>query len=203
MAIRRLSTTSISNTGGKSSKLWDQTTILGTYECIASVTVDSGNQNGITFSNIPQTYTHLELRYVSRAPSTDSTNAVFVNRFLFNGLSTNIYDYQVMKGIGNGTTAASGEINKTNGPIIGLQSGGGTGSGYFGCGVVEILDYTSTTKNKVTRSITGCEVSGTLSEVAVYGGHFRSTNAITQIDILGDGSGYGRYSHFALYGIKA
>lgn len=201
MAIRRFRNASIA-TGTKSSKLWDGESFPGYYECIASVVVDSNDINAIAFSNIPQTYTHLELRYVSRAPSSNNTNGVFVNRFLFNGVETSVYDYQVMKGVGNGTTAASGEANKTNGPIIGLHAGNGIGSGYFGCGVIEILDYASSTKNKVTRSLTGCEVSGTLSEVAIYGGHFRSTNPITGIEIRGDGSGYGRHSHFALYGIK-
>ena len=65
MAIRRLSSSSLT-TGSKSSKLWDQETTLGTFESIAVATVDSGGASSVTFSNIPATYTHLQVRAVGR-----------------------------------------------------------------------------------------------------------------------------------------
>ena len=201
MAIRKFIGSSLSNPNTKSSKIWDGQTFSGNYDCISSVTLDSSG-GGIQFANIPQNYTHLELRYVARCISTDSTNGVMSIRITFNSVGTNTYDYTVMKGVGNATTVASGEINKTNGPIVGLIAGNGIGSGYFSSGVIEILDYTNTNKNKVTRSVTGCEVSGTLSEVAIYGGLWRSTAAITTIDLAADGGGFGRYTNVALYGVK-
>ena len=38
----------------------------GNYESIATVTVGSGGTSTISFTSIPQTYTHLQLRYIAR-----------------------------------------------------------------------------------------------------------------------------------------
>ena len=53
--------------------------VPGAYESIASTTVGSGGVSTITFSSIPDTYKHLQIRYTARV--TGSTTAIFIANF--------------------------------------------------------------------------------------------------------------------------
>jgi hypothetical protein len=48
---------------------------MATYKLIASYTTGAGGINTITFSSIPQTYTHLQIRGIARNSSCRSTMA--------------------------------------------------------------------------------------------------------------------------------
>ena len=117
MAIRRFSGSSLT-AGSKSSKLWDQETTLGTFESIATATVDSGGASTITFSSIPATYTHLQLRVFSDA----STPTGFGLRF--NNDSNSAWHY--LKGDGTNATASASTYQA--GDIYAGDTG--TSSGY-------------------------------------------------------------------------
>lgn len=166
----------------------------GDYESIATVTVGSGGSSLITFSSIPQTYTHLQLRcsvglnavadYVMRFNS-DSAGNYRQHNLFGDGSSAQTYNY------GNGETYISFAF-----PYQGLNS-----STSFAANVTDILDYTNTNKNKVSRSLLGIDRNGS-GQVALESGIWLNTSAITRIDIIPGTSSFLQYSSFALYGIK-
>jgi hypothetical protein len=73
----------------------------------------------------------------------------------------------------------------------------------FAVGVIDLLDYKNTNKNKTVRTIGGYDLNGS-GAVAFGSGLWMDTSAITQIDIspLGASDKFVQYSSFALFGIK-
>jgi len=195
VAIRRFSGSSLT-AGSKSSKLWDQETTLGTFESIATATC-SGSESSVTFSNIPQGYTHLQIRYMLR---TLRTAGYDFQRITFNGDTTSNYSDHLIKGNG---TAASAEANN-GGALIYIDYGASDfyTAGIYTVGILDILDYSNTSKYKTTRQLNGFDANGS-GYVNFNSGNWRSTSAITQIDITkGYTDGFKQYSSFALYGIR-
>jgi hypothetical protein len=191
MAIRRFSSSSISTTGGKSSKLWDQETTLGTFESIAVATVDSSGASSITFSNIPQTYRHLQIRGSIRGGNESGMSAAF------NGSTGNGHTLF-------GANAARGSFVESGVIPIGGTPNSANTSSVFGALVCDILDYSVTTKNKTTRSFygTAMNVSGN-TYVMFSSGLWASTSAITSIVLTLSGSGsFAENSRLSLYGIR-
>jgi len=95
MGVRSLSAASIS-TGIKRSKFWDQSAVItGTYESISTVYLSSANAATVDFTNIPNTFMHLELRYSAASDRTnnflDDINVRFGNGSIDTGSLTNRY----------------------------------------------------------------------------------------------------------------
>ena len=99
------------------------------------------------------------------------------------------------------TDAASGGL--TNGASMIFVPGSTAGANIFGVGIVDILDYTNTNKNKVFRSINGDDLNGE-GFASLTSGVWNSTSAITSITFgsVDGGTNMPQYSTFALYGIK-
>ena len=163
------------------------------YESIATATVGSGGTGTITFSSIPATYTHLQIRFLS-----GFTSAGQAVRLRLNGdTGTN---YSVHGLYGSGTAAGSySEINQNRENIYGAISG--TSTTYPSACVADIFDYASTSKYKTTRSLAGNDTNGG-GEIALFSGLWMSTSAVTSIDIFPSAGNFTQYSSFALYGIK-
>ena len=174
------------------------------FESIATVTVGSGGQSTVTFSSIPSTFTHLQIRSILRntAASAGALD-LFMN---FNGdTNTNYRAYKQIGGTGSGSgfSAASGTstaaINKiANAAFL---DDGNTASVYS-TWICDILDYRNTNKYKVTRSLNGQDINGSGS-IRFFSGLWMSTSAITSIDLTVEGgNNFKQYTQFALYGIK-
>jgi hypothetical protein len=152
----------------------------------------SGTSASITFSGIPQTYTHLQLRVTAVAPGE-------INHLMqFNGDTAANYSWHEL--YGTGTTTASGASTSTS-----SIKGGYNGGTLPASTVIDILDYANTNKYKTTRGLAGSENnSGANNYVLFRSGNWRSTSAINSIYIFttGSGGGFSQYSTFALYGIK-
>ena len=166
----------------------------GSYELIESSILTS-DTSSVTFSSIPQDYKHLQIRMLVRDTNT-FTNELRNITLLLNGSSSG----NSHRLTGNGSTVASASL----GP---LQIFNGTlnddaPSGVFVATVLDILDYTNTSKNTTTRSLGGTEAGATLARAITLGsGLLLSTNAITSITInslVNHKTG----SRFSLYGIK-
>ena len=72
------------------------------YTSIATATVDSGGASSITFSSIPSTYTHLQIREISRGAAVQTSTNI---QMQFNSdTGTNYSDTWLY---GNGTSAVS------------------------------------------------------------------------------------------------
>jgi len=163
--------------------------IFGSYESIATVTVGSGGSSLITFSSIPQTYTHLQIRYIAQK----TTNGSMYLRF--NGNSTNSYTNHNLQANGS-STSSDGNVN-----VNGIDTGAGITSGHFWGSIIDILDYTSTTKTKLIRQFGGVDNNGSGS-IILKSGMWNNTAAITSITFTPDSTNLAQHSQFALYGLK-
>jgi hypothetical protein len=173
------------------------------YESIQTVTVGSGGQNNIEFTSIPDTYTHLQIRYVARASTGDTGNSIaFGTRF--NSDTGNNYSYHRMYAAGTtGGVTPSADGGDGSEMYFAGWAGSGTASNTFGVGVIDILDYANTNKYKTIRGIGGCSGESGSGGFTQWGsGHWRNTNKISSIQISGGSFYYAQHSKFALYGIK-
>jgi hypothetical protein len=171
----------------------------GAFESIATVTVGGGGSSTITFSSIPQTYQHLQIRMMAK----DNRSANFVsnaNMYLNNDTAANYTSHFIL---GDGATAsASGYTSQTeifSARIPGASSAADT----FGVAIIDIIDYASTTKNKVIRSFSGEDQNGSgWEQLYLISSAWLNTAAINRIDFAPVGTLFSEYSSFALYGIK-
>jgi len=164
----------------------------GDYESIATSTVGSGGTSSITFSSIPSTYQHLQIRGIFRPTAT----SWIIGRF--NGDSGTNYSHHDLRG--NGSSASAEAVANAENVyfILGLSSASNT----YAAGVIDILDYANTNKFKTTRHLNGIDTNGGGS-IDLTSGSWRSTSAITSITLsLSNLGTIPEYSQFALYGIK-
>ena len=168
----------------------------GDYESISTVTVGAGGVTSITFSSIPSTYQHLQVRAISRGTGayTDQENYI-----TFNGTSSNYYGGHFV--IGNGSTASANVNAYTTVNVLPRLISANSTASVFSTYVTDILDYANTNKNKTIRSLGGFDANGTGS-MDYYSGLWMNTSAITSINIRPSTDNFAQYSSFALYGIK-
>ena len=166
----------------------------GAYDAIASTTL-SATAASITFSGIPSTYTHLQVRFTAIPTSAASTYRI---RGQFNGDTGNNYATHLL--FGNGASAAAAAASTANQFTVG-SSVLGMGSNQTVVGVLDILDYANTSKYKTNRILAGGDFNGS-GEVALNSGLWQSTSAITSVSLYFDTTTVAQYSSFALYGIR-
>ena len=170
---------------------------LTDYESIATTTL-TGNQTTITFSSIPSTYKHLQLRFIAKTDRADTDDYVLMK---LNGDAAANYSWHVLRG--NGSVAiAGGSANASNIRLEYAASGNSGASNIFAGSVLDILDYADTNKYKTTRILNGMDLNGS-GWIYLSSGNWRSTSAITSITLNPSfGTNFMQYSSFALYGIK-
>ena len=168
----------------------------GAYDSIATTTLATATST-ITFSSIPSTYTHLQIRILARGSAANVFGSI---GFTFNSDTGANYSGHIIGG--NGTSISlSADVSSTN-MNSGILTGGNAGASMFGGVVIDILDYANTNKYKTIRSISGTDQNG-LSLLRYASGSWRSTSAVTSITLIENlGSNFAQYSSFALYGIK-
>ena len=162
------------------------------FESIATVSVGSGGAADITFSSIPSSYTHLQIRGIVFTTTTDYSPVVQVNGDTGSNYSSHILN-------GNGSAATGSRPNSpTEGVLFGKSY---AASDTYPTGlVIDILDYKDTNKYKTMRTLGGNDRNGT-GEVSLVSTLWMSTSAITSIKIYA-GVNWKQYTTLALYGIK-
>lgn len=166
-------------------------------EPIATTLVGSGGVNSIVFNDIPQTYKHLQLRYLAKDNRGSAGDDI---RIVFNS-DTNSTSYYYHRLIGTGSSVFGQSVANENG--IGLiASTTSIATETFGAGIVDILDYTNSSKNKTVRTLSGWDSNGS-GNIALYSNLWSNTNAISSIKLEpANGTTLQQYSRFSLYGIK-
>jgi hypothetical protein len=171
----------------------------GAYDSIATATVGSGGVSSVTFSSIPSTYTHLQIRGTVRTNHSGGTDGDYL-KLRFNSDTGANYTSHLL--LGNGSSATSAAYTSQN--EIWIQRVGATGlaSNIFGVFVCDLLDYANTNKNKVTRNLGGYDANGS-GRIDLDSGLWVNTSAVSTITLTsGGGSALEQYSSFALYGIR-
>jgi hypothetical protein len=163
------------------------------FESIASAT-GTGSSGTITFSAIPSTYTSLQIRAIVFSATNNSSV-----RLRFNGDSGNNYSYHQLSGTGSSAYASG--VASISGPIV-IGPWTGTISNMPLVGIIDIHDYTSTTRNKTVRAISGVNDNTTNDEISLTSGAWLNTNAVTSISLVSTSGNWATTTQFALYGIK-
>ena len=176
-----------------SGNLWAPT---GAYDSISSVTLSAATPS-ITFSGIPSTYTHLQLRCTMLGTSATAAGSVNVQ---FNGDTGANYAFHLLNGIGSGTPAAYGAASASNGRFFGYT--GGIRTIYPTVGIVDILDYASITKYKTMRGLAGNDFNGSGEVQFSSSLWMNSASGISTITITDSSMNFDTNSSFALYGVK-
>jgi hypothetical protein len=172
----------------------------GSYDSIATATVSNGTTTTLTFASIPSTYTHLQLRYIIRTDRGDDFQDAIGMRFN-SDTGTNYYRHRLETE--NTGAVVAGANSGTDAQYHFMGASALCAANVFASGVVDIVDYASTSKNKTTRSLSGVMDSATKNWMGVESSVWLSTSAINRIDLKPN---YGLYyavgSTIALYGIK-
>jgi hypothetical protein len=151
------------------------------YESIATVTVGSGGTSTITFSR------------------TGSTNDAL--KMSFNSATTNYYGGHFLYGTG---AAAGSFADSTSSTMYGgYVSTADSIASSFAAGIIDILDYANTNKNKTVRLISGIENNGTGGYLNFSSSLWMQTTAVNSITLTANSAtNLQQYSKFGLFGIK-
>lgn len=167
------------------------------YESIATQTVGSGGSTSITFSSIPSTYKHLQIRALIK---TSNSGAPYAFQIRYNGDTGSNYTYHRLFGGGGGALTSVATTGATQASLAYIPASGETN--IFANCIADILDYTDTSKNKVHRALGGYDANGS-GYGTFFSGVWLNTSAITSITVISEsGSTMAQYSSIALYGIK-
>lgn len=172
--------------------VWNPWEPDGAYDALATVTVPSGGLATITFAGIPNTYKHLQIRYIN---TTTTVNQNLI--FRFNSDTGSNYAWHRL--LGDGSSAIADSTASTTGMTIGRSGGNSTS---FAAGVVDILDYASTSKNKTVRTLYGTDQNGSGLIFLSSGLWFKTPEAVNTFTITSASGDFAQYSQFALYGVK-
>jgi hypothetical protein len=166
-----------------------------TYEQIATTLVSS-SQASVSFASIPQTYKHLQLRYVTKPVSLTYVS----NTFLQPNDSTNKNNGYIHYISGDGSSVSSNNISNRTSSTSDVIPANGAASA-FGVGIVDILDYNLTSKNKVYRTLAGFHDTNE-RRIMLQSSNIVLLDAITKLTFTIDGNNIATGSRFSLYGIK-
>jgi len=155
------------------------------------ITVGSAGAANVEFTNIPNTYTHLQIRISSLG----SANTASSLSGTYNGDTGSNYSSHWLTG--NGSSPSAGATVNDNIQYFGFS----LHSSESNASVVDILDYANTNKYKTMRCLTGVDRNGSGS-IWLFSGSWRNTNAITSIKITPNSGSFNQYSSFALYAVK-
>jgi len=167
--------------------------VPGDYESIATVTVGAGGAGSVSFSSIPTTYQHLQIRWIARG------SALAGLFWTFNSDTGANYARQRISA--DGTSASTSGLASQNNIYTVASWGIPNGASIFAGGVYDLLDYDDTNKYKTLRGLAGQDSNGS-GGVELVSGLWMNTAAVNAITVTPNTGTFQQYSQFALYGIK-
>ena len=193
--------TNANGTSSASSASASVTPTVPAFESIATVT-GTGSSETITFSSIPGTYQHLQIRGIAKTSNTATFSGNQICSINFNSDAGS--NYAKHRLTGNGSVAATaGSASQGAIDVIGATNSGTGHTNIMGAFVIDILDYASTSKNTTVRALSGTDgnTASTSFVVALSSGVWLSTSAVTSISLIASAN-WTTQTTFALYGIK-
>lgn len=159
----------------------------GSYDSISTFTVSASTATEIDFQNIPQTYKHLQIRGYGLF-----TGGASAGYYKFNNTSS---DYSVVSLFTDGVTIAGTSFSGTIG--CWWTAAAGTTPDTPVPFVIDIPDYTSTTKTKTSIARTGWSPN----YVEQNSNLWNNTSAINRITFT-NGNTFLQNTVISIYGIK-
>jgi hypothetical protein len=168
------------------------------YDLLETTTLGTAAAS-VTFSNLNNysDYKHLQVRYTVRTSRAQSFDTMLTR---LNSDSGSNYARHSLVGDGSSVSseASTSQTSVNSVRIIGNNAT----ANIFAAGVVDILDFSNSSKNTTLRFLTGRLETG-LNEIGLTSGLWNNTAAVTSVQFLpGTGPNFNIGCRFSLYGIK-
>lgn len=170
------------------------------FESISTVVVAAGGAANISFTSIPATYQHLQIRVSDKSTNTSGLYGATVMRF--NGDSGTNYSTHGIYGTG-GSVGPSSSTSDTGIYTSWIIDSATARANMFSAGVIDIIDYANTAKNKTVHIINGLQDNVSQTPVGVRSGMWMNTSAVTSITLAPLSGNFAQFTTASLYGIKA
>ena len=171
--------------------------VVSDYQSIATASA-SGNSS-VTFSSIPSTYQHLQVRFLGRKTASTGTGILLT----VNGdNSSSSYVRHYMYGDGSSTGASANASGSYPAMYITYVTSSADLANTYGANIVDVLDYANPNKNKTFRSMSGTDVNGAGGFIQFSSGLWLNTSAITSLTFANSSGNFDTGTSIALYGIK-
>jgi hypothetical protein len=171
---------------------------MAVIEAIATTYLEA-DAASVTFSSIPATYEHLQVRASDRAAGASTGQAYYIE---FNGSAGTAYSSHVIRAH-TSTVGANALTGEAYIKIYDGIHGSSTEASEYATIIVDVLDYANTNKNTTVQLMGSQSISNTNRRVFVGSGLWDSTAAITQIKFTPSNGNMVRGSEFTLYGLNS
>jgi len=174
----------------------------GAYDLLETTELTS-SASSVSFTGLGSysDYKHLQIRYTARTTANAGASWGILR---FNSDSGSNYSRHNLTGNGSSVYSQSG-TSKTSTDGAFWVAGNGNTAGSFGAGVIDILDFSNTSKYSTIRALSGIQSSSGNTDTIIQLGSsaWLNTAAITSI-LFAETSGndYAAGSRFSLYGIR-
>ena len=159
----------------------------GAYELISTAS-GTGSSSTISFSSIPSTYKHLQIRWTAFVTTSSDTMSM-----RFNGDSGGNYTLHRLYSTGS----ATGSQGFTGFTEIDMSSIAATSTTY-NAGIMDIADYASTSKYKTIKEF----LRNSNNQIYLESGLWLNTSAISSIAVRTPTQPFSTTTRVSLYGIK-
>jgi len=171
----------------------------GAFVSLATFNISS-NTATVTFSSIPSTYQHLQVRIMSRCTRAAANGNLNIQ--LNSDTGANYASHELS---GDGAAFSATGSTGSSAPSISRSPGTTTNADVFAGTIIDIHDYANTTKNKVIRSLYGYDnnsttTAGTIGMRSILWLNTAAINTLTFTSA--SASSFTSGSVFSLYGIK-
>jgi hypothetical protein len=160
-------------------------------------TLITTNTASVTFDNLGTLaagYRHLQIRYTARS---DGSNTISIRT---NNRTGGNYATHHLRGTGSAVQSSAstfaGQIDMGFAMTTNLS-----GTDRFGAGVIDFLDFSSSSKNCTIRSMYGIVDSSVGNFITLRSGLSPFAEALTRIDLLSNGN-FVAGTRFSIYGIN-
>ena len=183
---------------------------MAVVEAIATTYLEA-DAASVTFSSIPATYEHLQIRWNARSNSTSwHGDYLFMQMGSGSVDTTSNYAYHNVRGYGTSKSVTKDASHTGILFDMVVSSGGSSGppAPAYGGGVIDLLDYTNTNKLTTISDVGGNPFAASTSYQGVcFGsGLWMTATAVDTIlmSTAYDGTrGFARGSEFTLYGLNS
>jgi hypothetical protein len=172
------------------------------FDLLETVSITNSSTTSVTFSGLGSysAYKHLQIRCAGSFSSGNASRWLLMS---FNGDTSSNYTYHYLQVEGSsGAAQTFREVNRSRIPALELMAQPRTSQ--FNSGVIDILDFASSSKTTTTKSLYGIQdINDPYWRLGMWSGLWNNTAAVTSIGLAADNSAaFVSGSRFSLYGIK-
>lgn len=167
----------------------------GSYDLLES-TVLTSSASSVSFTGLGSysDYKHLQIRAVVKNSGASENNLGFR---LNSDTGSNYASHRLY---GNGSSVISNGASNIDKMLYLTMPDSTDASNIFGCAVIDVLDFSSSTKNTTFRWLWG--MNGTDTHVGLGSGLWNNTNAVTSVSVFPFSDNFVSGSRFSLMGVK-